>query len=104
MIFVSEQAGGKAGKDAGKAKAKAVSRSARAGLQVSRVESTPRERAWPSLSFSLYLAFALAMETTVCAESMVLRVPYGASCADARFSRSRRGRLSRRWREKYPGR
>ena len=37
MIFVSEQAGGKAGKDSGKAKAKAVSRSARAGLQVSRV-------------------------------------------------------------------
>lgn len=35
MIFVSEQAGGKAGKDSGKAKAKAVSRSARAGLQVS---------------------------------------------------------------------
>ena len=29
------QAGGKAGKDTGKAKAKAVSRSARAGLQVS---------------------------------------------------------------------
>ena len=29
------QAGGKAGKDSGKAKAKAVSRSARAGLQVS---------------------------------------------------------------------
>jgi len=36
VIFVSEQAGGKAGKDSGKAKAKAVSRSARAGLQVSR--------------------------------------------------------------------
>lgn len=35
VIFVSEQAGGKAGKDSGKAKAKAVSRSARAGLQVS---------------------------------------------------------------------
>ncbi|KYN32862.1 Histone H2A.v, partial [Trachymyrmex septentrionalis] len=33
VIFVSEQAGGKAGKDSGKAKAKAVSRSARAGLQ-----------------------------------------------------------------------
>lgn len=32
---MSEQAGGKAGKDSGKAKAKAVSRSARAGLQVS---------------------------------------------------------------------
>jgi len=29
------QAGGKAGKDSGKAKAKAISRSARAGLQVS---------------------------------------------------------------------
>lgn len=35
VIFVCEQAGGKAGKDSGKAKAKAVSRSARAGLQVS---------------------------------------------------------------------
>lgn len=35
VIFVSAQAGGKAGKDSGKAKAKAVSRSARAGLQVS---------------------------------------------------------------------
>jgi len=32
MYFI--QAGGKAGKDTGKAKAKAVSRSARAGLQV----------------------------------------------------------------------
>ena len=32
-VFFS-QAGGKAGKDSGKAKAKAVSRSARAGLQV----------------------------------------------------------------------
>lgn len=38
LIFVSEQAGGKAGKDSGKAKAKAVSRSARAGLQVSRTD------------------------------------------------------------------
>lgn len=34
-VFFPLQAGGKAGKDSGKAKAKAVSRSARAGLQVS---------------------------------------------------------------------
>jgi len=34
-MFALIQAGGKAGKDTGKAKAKAVSRSARAGLQVS---------------------------------------------------------------------
>jgi len=33
-IVILLQAGGKAGKDTGKAKAKAVSRSARAGLQV----------------------------------------------------------------------
>jgi len=34
-VLILLQAGGKAGKDTGKAKAKAVSRSARAGLQVS---------------------------------------------------------------------
>lgn len=34
QVFSMFQAGGKAGKDSGKAKAKAVSRSARAGLQV----------------------------------------------------------------------
>lgn len=33
-MWLTLQAGGKAGKDTGKAKAKAVSRSARAGLQV----------------------------------------------------------------------
>lgn len=41
---MSEQAGGKAGKDSGKAKAKAVSRSARAGLQVSLVLAVERFR------------------------------------------------------------
>lgn len=34
LFFLHLQAGGKAGKDSGKSKAKAVSRSARAGLQV----------------------------------------------------------------------
>lgn len=56
------QAGGKAGKDSGKSKAKAVSRSARAGLQVNniRIFLTNKKKIWKKMSLYVLLVLILA--------------------------------------------
>ena len=60
------QAGGKAGKDTGKAKAKAVSRSARAGLQVKLFHGQLMSRLLSFLKLWTWLTYSRSRDKPIC--------------------------------------